>query len=52
MRFFPENKKRVSVEIGVEGKILGIFFIDVSFWQPITQTALPCCIAINMLWNR
>ena len=22
------------------------------FWQPITQTALPRCIAIDILWNR
>ena len=25
---------------------------DISFEQPITQTALPHCIAIDILWNR
>ena len=26
--------------------------IDIFFGQPITQTAMPRCIAIDILWNR
>ena len=26
--------------------------VDIFFGHPLTQTALPCCIAIDILWNK